>query len=62
MGLSTTGEDNLLKFSADVLRLEIHGSHGLFDVAVWDFSKIRIPGLTSKRDITLVRDMVLSYM
>jgi hypothetical protein len=64
MGLSTTVEDNLPTFSSDVLRLEIHGPHEnhLSVIDVPGIFKTTTPGLTSKSDITLVRDMVLSYM
>jgi hypothetical protein len=64
MGLSTAMEYNLPTFSSDVLRLEIHGPHeshlGVIDVP--GIFKTTTPGLTSKSDITLVRDMVLNYM
>jgi hypothetical protein len=64
MGLSTAMEDNLPTFSSDVLRLEIHGPHEnhLSVIDVPGIFKTTTPGLTSKSDITLVRDMVLNYM
>lgn len=64
MGLSTSVGDNLPTFSADVLRLEIHGPHEnhLSVIDVPGIFKNTTPGLTSKSDIALVRDMVLSYM
>lgn len=64
MGLSTPVEDNLPTFSSDVLRLEIHEPHEnyLSVIDVPGIFKTTTPGLTSKPDITLVRDMVLSYM
>ena len=64
MGLSTAMEDNLPTFSSDVLRLEIYGPHEnhLSVIDVPGIFKTTTPGLTSKSDITLVRDMVLNYM
>ncbi|BCS11959.1 dynamin [Aspergillus luchuensis] len=56
MGLSTSARDKLPTFSSDVFRLETIGpmkNH---------LSVIDIPGLTSKSDSALVRDMVLNYM
>ena len=64
MGLSTSMGDNLPTFSLDVLRLEIHGPHEnhLSVIDVPGIFKTTTPGLTSKSDIALVRDMVLNYM
>jgi hypothetical protein len=64
MGLSKEVEDNLPTFSSDVLRLEIHGpdENHLSVIDVPGIFKTTTPGLTSKSDITLVRDMVLNYM
>jgi hypothetical protein len=64
MGLSTSMGDNLPTFSSDILRLEIHGPHEnhLSVIDVPGIFKTTTPGLTSKSDIALVRDMVLNYM
>ncbi|CAG8888842.1 unnamed protein product [Penicillium egyptiacum] len=64
MGLSTLIEDNLPTFSSDVLRLEINGPHEnhLSVINVPRIFKTTTPGLTSKSDIALIRDMVLNYM
>jgi hypothetical protein len=64
MGLSTSMGDNLPTFSSDVLRLEIRGpdEDHLSVIDVPGIFKTTTPGLTTKTDITLVRDMVLSYM
>lgn len=64
MGLSMAIEDNLPTFSSDVLRLEIYRPHenhlSMIDVPA--IFKTTTPGLTSKLDITLVRDIVLNYI
>ncbi|KAF9237280.1 hypothetical protein DTO012A7_8996 [Penicillium roqueforti] len=64
MGLSASMEDELPTFSADVLRLKIIGPHEdhLSVIDVPGIFKTTTPGLTSKSDIALVRDMVLNYM
>lgn len=64
MGLSTSMEDNLPTFSHDILRLEIRGPHEnhLSVIDVPGIFKTTTPGLTTKSDIDLVKDMVLSYM
>ncbi|KAJ5772460.1 hypothetical protein N7520_002989 [Penicillium odoratum] len=64
MGLSSSTGDNLPSFSADVLRLEINGPHEehLSVIDVPGIFKTTTPGLTSKPDIALVRNMVLGYM
>ncbi|CAI7633127.1 unnamed protein product [Penicillium crustosum] len=64
MGLSTSIDDGLPTFSHDILRLEIHGPHEnhLSVIDVPGIFKTTTPGLTTKADIVLVRDMVLSYM
>ncbi|GLA56072.1 hypothetical protein AnigIFM63604_004249 [Aspergillus niger] len=56
--------DNLPTFSSDVFRLEIIGPHEdhLSVIDVPYIFKTTTPGLTSKSDIALVRDMVLNYM
>lgn len=64
MGLSTSMGDGLPTFSTDVFRLEIHGPHEnhLSVIDVPGIFKTTTPGLTSKSDIVLVRNMVLNYM
>lgn len=64
MGLSTSAGDNMPTFSSDVFRLEIIGPHEnhLSVIDVPGIFKTTTPGLTSKSDIALVRDMVLNYM
>lgn len=64
MGLSTSINDGLPTFSHDVLRLEIHGpqENHLSVIDVPGIFKTTTPGLTTKSDIVLVRDMVLNYM
>jgi hypothetical protein len=64
MGLSTSIDDGLPTFSHDILRLEIHGPHEnhLSVIDVPGIFKTTTPGLTTKADIVLVRNMVLSYM
>jgi hypothetical protein len=64
MGLSRSVGDGLPTFSLDVLRLEITGPHEnhLSVIDVPGILKTTTPGLTSKSDIALVRDMVLNYM
>ncbi|CAG8091590.1 unnamed protein product [Penicillium salamii] len=64
MGLSGSMGDDLPTFSLDVLRLEIIGPHEnhLSVIDVPGIFKTTTPGLTSKSDITLVREMVLNYM
>ncbi|KGO38852.1 Dynamin [Penicillium expansum] len=64
MGLSTSIHDGLPTFSHDILRLEIHGPHEnhLSVIDVPGIFKTTTPGLTTKSDIVLVRDMVLNYM
>ncbi|KAJ5318544.1 hypothetical protein N7476_004964 [Penicillium atrosanguineum] len=64
MGLSMSTGDNLPTFSSNVLRLEIQGplENHLSVIDVPGIFKTTTPGLTSKSDITLVWDMVLSYM
>jgi hypothetical protein len=64
MGLSTSAGDNLPTFSSDVLQLEIHRplENHLSVINVPGIFKTTTPSLTSKSDITLVRDMVLNYM
>lgn len=64
MGLSTSMEDNLPTFSSDVLLLQINGPHEdlLSVIDVPGIFKTTTPGLTSKSDIALVREMVLNYM
>lgn len=64
MGLSASMEDELPTFSADVLRLKIIGPHEdhLSVIDVPGIFKTTTPGLTSKSDIAVVRDMVLNYM
>ncbi|KAK4862607.1 hypothetical protein LT330_002740 [Penicillium expansum] len=64
MGLSTSIHDGLPTFSHDVLRLEIHGpqENHLSVIDVPGIFKTTTPGLTTKSDIVLVRDMVLNYM
>lgn len=64
MGLSTSMDDDLATFSSDVLRLEIHGPNEdhLSVIDVPGIFKATTPGLTSKSDIALVRELVLSYM
>ncbi|KAJ5291465.1 hypothetical protein N7478_000716 [Penicillium angulare] len=52
MGLSTSMGDGQPTFSADILRV----------IDVPGIFKTTTPGLTSKSDIKLVRDMVLGYM
>ncbi|KAJ5938478.1 hypothetical protein N7466_001612 [Penicillium verhagenii] len=64
MGLSTSIGDGLPTFSSDVLLLEIRGplENHLSVIDVPGIFKTTTPGLTSKSDISLVRDMVLDYM
>jgi hypothetical protein len=64
IGLSTIVEDNLPTFSSDVLRLEIYGPYEnhLSIIGVPGIFKNTTPSLTSNLDITLVRDIVLSYI
>ncbi|KAJ5175445.1 uncharacterized protein N7482_001322 [Penicillium canariense] len=64
MGLKATTGDGRPSFSADVLRLEIHGpDENHFSVIdVPGIFKTTTPGVTSKSDIDLVRGMVLNYM
>ncbi|KAJ5108261.1 hypothetical protein N7456_004936 [Penicillium angulare] len=64
MGLSTSTGDGQPTFSADILRLEIHGpdENHISVIDVPGIFKTTTPGLTSKSDIKLARDMVLGYM
>ncbi|PIG84606.1 hypothetical protein AARAC_010920 [Aspergillus arachidicola] len=64
MGLSTMPGDDLPSFSSDVLRLEIHGptEDHLSVIDVPGIFKTTTPGLTTKSDIALVRDLVFNYM
>ena len=66
MDLAPSGDTSGLKptFSNDVLRLEIAGpdQEHLSVIDVPGIFKNTTPGLTTKADITLVRNMVLGYM
>ncbi|KAI9656010.1 MAG: hypothetical protein M1821_005071 [Bathelium mastoideum] len=65
MGLSTDKSDAFTEtFSGDVLRLEIHGPHEehLSVIDVPGIFENTAPGLTTKRDIMMVREMVQYYM
>ena len=66
MGLSTNKTDKTSNptFSSDVLRLEIHGPEEahLSVIDVPGIFKNTTPGLTTKQDIAMVREIVLSYM
>ncbi|KAI9684586.1 MAG: hypothetical protein M1822_005674 [Bathelium mastoideum] len=65
MGLSADKSDAFTEtFSGDVLRLEIHGPHEehLSVIDVPGIFKNTTPGLTTKQDIMMVREMVQNYM
>ena len=66
MGVSQVGDISAQKrtFSNDVLRLEITGpdQEHLSVIDVPGIFKNTTPGLTTKSDIALVKDMVLGYM
>lgn len=64
MGLSASKEDGLPTFSNDVLRLEICGpkEDHLSVIDVPGIFRNTTPGLTTKADKRMVRDMVLDYM
>lgn len=66
MGVSQAGDASGQKqtFSNDVVRLEITGpdQEHLSVIDVPGIFKITTPGLTTKSDIALVRNMVLEYM
>lgn len=64
MGVSSPPDSLRSTFSNDVLRLEICGpdEDHLSVIDVPGIFKNTTPGLTSKADIQLVRDMVLEYM
>lgn len=64
MGLSTSMGEKLPTFSSDILQLEIHGPNEghLSVIDVPGIFKNTTPGLTTKSDIALVRNMVLDYM
>ncbi|KAE8356356.1 P-loop containing nucleoside triphosphate hydrolase protein [Aspergillus coremiiformis] len=64
MGVSTTENTSLPTFSKDVFRLEICGPEEdhLSVIDVPGIFKNTTPGITSKADIHVVRDMVETYM
>ncbi|KAL9093955.1 MAG: hypothetical protein Q9165_003878 [Trypethelium subeluteriae] len=66
MGLSANKNDtsSTSTFSSDVLRLEIHGpkEDHLSVIDVPGIFKNTTPGLTTKKDILMVREMVQGYM
>ncbi|KAH8690854.1 P-loop containing nucleoside triphosphate hydrolase protein [Talaromyces proteolyticus] len=64
MGLSTSKEDGLPTFSDSVLRLEICGpdEDHLSVIDVPGIFRTTTMGVTTPKDITMVREMVLRYM
>ncbi|KAJ5607274.1 Dynamin [Penicillium hordei] len=64
MGLSVSNGDGLPTFSNHVLQLEIRGpqENHLSVIDVPGIFSAHKPGLTTKEDIVLVREMVLRYM
>ncbi|KAJ5493353.1 hypothetical protein N7539_002099 [Penicillium diatomitis] len=64
MGLSSSPNDGKPTFSNSVLRLQISGpeEEHLSVIDVPGIFKNTTPGLTTKEDITMVRNMVLRYM
>lgn len=64
MGLSTSKEDGLPKFSSNVLRLEICGPEedhfSVIDVP--GIFQNTTPGVTTKEDKDIVREIVINYI